>query len=985
MLKIRVVGARGLRCDDFNFSTLWNGKRSSDPFCEVRIGGETYQTSVVKCSDEDGHGGTCEWPEEEYCFLIYEPELQTIDVTILDYDMLSGADPLAKRRGIKLSGLLGLLDVPGEGGFRLPAQHHVELDLAVMWAEKAKPGGHGEQTKQAILQTAPPEEHHSILSRLKGIAGEVVKDVSEVTSMAKAAFDKRTGADIEEWKTLESKVEMVVQWTPLYLGSRFRKPPSTQGNINCIFFVGVIMGHQLPTAHDQRYKAKVFVDPCVTAKSMPASKPEENTRETAALPKTQVKRHLTGGSKNEYGGSEDKKRELKRKIQVMMAQKMNHDMIADMLDIPVSYITSEGNEPLDFEYAAYWKEGYYFMLDDPSATSVTIEVFQEAPATGSSKEVETSLGKFTYQVGRLLHLAKEQKFTQRCFRQPLVGDNAKGSKVSVMFQLLTFGSPPPELPSTSTAASQAPSCHVEVQPGRTLTIFQDSTGVRKTQVNGVWADALPSKSSTTDLGNSGTGIITTKSISKPAVVGGVGDSDEPVPEESTMHKALDKVEHVAEGVVGAMGSFAESFFHRKTGSKSSGYQDDKTDKLRKALEKSGLGTFLVPLQDHGIDNVELLRDMPDDELTKVGFKLGHLKKFHIAFPRGLNYLVVCPPGMSSSIQGLGYRASKDTSGEILACAAWGSIVTGVDQGDGWLKVGAKYLPMMMNSYPVLEMTAANMKADDTASEVSSEDALAGTPASKSREGFLSGPLHSMAQMLHLDGSASTGSKAIGSDTAAASGITAATAATVPNIPSGMANYSPAGLAASRSLASTVAVVPRTPVFDVPAASSASNLSAHPPVIMAPPVMQNSLPGVYTAPSLSFPPRADSQERMLGASRLKVAAALAQPLSPRLVPQLPAATARARTKSPSGTKSPMRYTAIQRTAPQLAVQSGPKRSMTPTGARSLQSSPSAASLASAFPSSARQITTSPPPFRGVPEAAPRRPALVLGSSFEAPIV
>merc|ERR1719440_203298 len=40
MLRVRVRSASGLRCDDFNFSTMWNGKRSSDPFCEIRIGGE---------------------------------------------------------------------------------------------------------------------------------------------------------------------------------------------------------------------------------------------------------------------------------------------------------------------------------------------------------------------------------------------------------------------------------------------------------------------------------------------------------------------------------------------------------------------------------------------------------------------------------------------------------------------------------------------------------------------------------------------------------------------------------------------------------------------------------------------------------------------------------------------------------------------------------------------------------------------------------
>jgi len=38
--------------------------------------------------------------------------------------------------------------------------------------------------------------------------------------------------------------------------------------------------------------------------------------------------------------------------------------------------------------------------------------------------------------------------------------------------------------------------------------------------------------------------------------------------------------------------------------------------------------------------------------------------------------------------------------------AWGTTVAGVDQGDGWLKVGDQYLPMSINGTQVLTRKAA---------------------------------------------------------------------------------------------------------------------------------------------------------------------------------------------------------------------------------------------------------------------------------------
>jgi len=53
--------------------------------------------------------------------------------------------------------------------------------------------------------------------------------------------------------------------------------------------------------------------------------------------------------------------------------------------------------------------------------------------------------------------------------------------------------------------------------------------------------------------------------------------------------------------------------------------------------------------------------------------------------------------------GLSYRHSKDLTDKAddKPCATWGSIVFGSRTGDDWLKVGAHYLPMMLQGKPVL--------------------------------------------------------------------------------------------------------------------------------------------------------------------------------------------------------------------------------------------------------------------------------------------
>jgi hypothetical protein len=52
--------------------------------------------------------------------------------------------------------------------------------------------------------------------------------------------------------------------------------------------------------------------------------------------------------------------------------------------------------------------------------------------------------------------------------------------------------------------------------------------------------------------------------------------------------------------------------------------------------------------------------------------------------------------------GLGFRFAKQAHNlDKTSTAAWGSVISGVDEGDGWVRVGEKYLPMEVKGKQVL--------------------------------------------------------------------------------------------------------------------------------------------------------------------------------------------------------------------------------------------------------------------------------------------
>lgn len=105
-----------------------------------------------------------------------------------------------------------------------------------------------------------------------------------------------------------------------------------------------------------------------------------------------------------------------------------------------------------------------------------------------------------------------------------------------------------------------------------------------------------------------------------------------------------------------------------------------------------------------------------EDLDMRPVALAHLTKLHSRFQgsesmisedgRKAQSFRVDNGFLNADSMGLGFRRSKDMK-DLLpnAVAVWGSRVIGTDEGDGWLKVGANFLPFFVTGIPVISPEA----------------------------------------------------------------------------------------------------------------------------------------------------------------------------------------------------------------------------------------------------------------------------------------
>lgn len=77
--------------------------------------------------------------------------------------------------------------------------------------------------------------------------------------------------------------------------------------------------------------------------------------------------------------------------------------------------------------------------------------------------------------------------------------------------------------------------------------------------------------------------------------------------------------------------------------------------------------------------------------------------------------------LQAKTDGLGYRSYKSIDDHSRAGAPWGTSVVGTDEGDGWVRVGEYYLPMVMNGARVLIRQEALCFKEDALPQLGIDD------------------------------------------------------------------------------------------------------------------------------------------------------------------------------------------------------------------------------------------------------------------------
>jgi len=73
---------------------------------------------------------------------------------------------------------------------------------------------------------------------------------------------------------------------------------------------------------------------------------------------------------------------------------------------------------------------------------------------------------------------------------------------------------------------------------------------------------------------------------------------------------------------------------------------------------------------------------------------------------GSAHYLISNKELKANTRGLAYRSAKDNSKVRNAVASWGSTVPGLDTGDGWLKVGDWFLPMVVDGNATVVQTSS---------------------------------------------------------------------------------------------------------------------------------------------------------------------------------------------------------------------------------------------------------------------------------------
>jgi len=480
LFKLKINRVTGLRGDDFNFSTLWNGKRTSDPYVFTEFGGKQWRTATISDST-----GEATWEEEQHFFYVDEPHDQKFRITIFDDDFFSGDDPLAKLRDIDVFQLLGLPS--GDEKLLLnPHVHRQTVRLEQIWAYKAAGHHHGfsqehhpgfnqqaqhnqqasqqasqqtsqlasrsEQTSQLAsrsesrAQTEPEESRGGILGFMKHAVKDAVhaaedlvhkaeEKVEAMVHKAEEVWANHTGASKEEIENLVTQLEIETEWHPLDLNTALARAlvPMNDKQPCCVLYVGLYDACDLPhPAHGEEYDKKkpywgrITCLPCLGEDGKPVT--ELTDTESPARQKTKERKRPPPDTAT---APSDSKEDLERKMATLVKHGVPFDDIADVLGIKTTEIDdflTQASAATVEHVDIRWEEAFLFLLTSPRGGKLTIEIMR-----GKEEEI---MGTFSFDPQQLLG-CPGLTFDRR--KLPLVGEHP-GCSIGVRLQLLTCAS-----------------------------------------------------------------------------------------------------------------------------------------------------------------------------------------------------------------------------------------------------------------------------------------------------------------------------------------------------------------------------------------------------------------------------------------------------------------------------------------------------------------------------------------------------------------
>eukprot|EP00928_Gymnodinium_smaydae_P079412 TRINITY_DN6334_c0_g2_i1.p1 TRINITY_DN6334_c0_g2~~TRINITY_DN6334_c0_g2_i1.p1 ORF type:complete len:1491 (+),score=333.93 TRINITY_DN6334_c0_g2_i1:65-4537(+) len=547
MLKVTVLRATGLRGDDFRFSTLFNGKRTCDPYVVGILGADKWKTKTVQdgMTRDDRLGVDASW-DETYYYLVDEPHDQRFSFTVLDDDLLFGDEPLARAKDLSVFDLLGINETHGQKALSGDITYRSRIPLETLRDGDddddscvEKKGSYRRSREAARDPPSAKKSDAGFMSRVVDAAFEashaVVGEVRKAASEAATEWKKHSGLK-DTWR-LRGELELVATWRPLEINSNFLRqwrPGSCSEKAVALLFVGVYGAYSLPpdpaTGEKTTYYAVVECLPVLSQKGDEISESQDSVtkQKTAAL---QIVKAVKRSKAITYHDDKDDKDEIERKIVLLVQNNCPLEVIAEVLGITLKQVElflskAAIDETMDLA-SVEWEKGFNFLIADPRAAIVTVEVFRNKGE---------SLGKFVYPVAQLLSqnlLTDEQK------SRPLISETHAGAKVSLRFQLRNFHMgrryPVADTPYVPRDAGG----RIETKP---TTVFLDKLGRKRIQVDGLWVDHEEKEKGPGIVEKIGTGVKSAVASAEHAV--------EKVAEtaKNVVHKVEDVIEDAAHEV-----------------------------------------------------------------------------------------------------------------------------------------------------------------------------------------------------------------------------------------------------------------------------------------------------------------------------------------------------------------------------------------------------------------------------------------------------